>query len=34
MGSEFTIRKSHGVKVHHDKKSNGGELIIRKRAMG
>ena len=34
MDLEFTIRKSHRVRVHHEKKSDGGELIQRKRAMG
>ena len=34
MGQEFTIRKSHGVRVDHEKKSHGGELTIRKRPMG
>ena len=34
MGLEFTIRKRNGVRVQHEKKSDGGELTIRKRAMG
>ena len=34
MGWKLTIRKSHGVRVHHEKKSDGGELTMRKRAMG
>ena len=34
MAREFTIRKSHRVRDHHEKKSDGGELILRKRAMG
>ena len=34
MGLEFTIRKSNGVRVDHAKKSDGGELTMRKRAMG
>ena len=34
MGVVFTIRKSIGVKVQHEKKSDGGELTMRKRAMG
>ena len=34
MGLVFTIRKSNGVRVHHEKKSDGGELTMRKRAMG
>ena len=34
MGGEFTIRKSDRVRVHHEKRSDGGELTIRKGAMG
>ena len=34
MGWEFTIRKSHGVRVHHEKKSDRGELTMRETAMG
>ena len=45
MGGDLTIRKSNGVRLHHDKKGNGvtvhhkrksdgGELTIRKRSMG
>ena len=34
MGSDFTIRKSDGVKVYHERKSDGGDLTMRKKAMG
>ena len=34
MGLELTIRKSNGVRVQHEKKGDGGELTMRKRAMG
>ena len=34
MGRELTIRKSNGVRVQHEKKSDGGELTMRKRAIG
>ena len=34
MGLEFTIRKSNGVRVQHEKKSDGGEFTMRKRAIG
>ena len=33
MGRGLTIRKSNGVRVQHEKKSDGGELTMRKRAM-
>ena len=34
MRVEFTIRKSNGVRVQHEKKSDEGELTMRKRATG
>ena len=34
MGLEFTIGKSNGLRVQHEKKSDGGELTMRKRAVG
>ena len=33
-GVEFTIRKSNGVRVQHEKKSDGEDLTMRKRVMG
>ena len=34
MGSEFTIRKSDGARVHYDKKSAVVRVDHEKRAMG
>ena len=34
MGSEFTIRKSDGVTVHHEKNSDGVRVDHDKRAIG
>ena len=33
-GLEVTIRKSNGVRVYHEKKGDGGELTMTKRAIG
>ena len=33
-GVDFTIRKSNGVRVQHDKNSDGEELTMRKTEMG
>ena len=34
MGLEFTIRKSDGVRVHHERKSAGVRVDNEKRAIG
>ena len=34
MGLEFTIRKSDGVRVHHERKSGGVRVDNEKRAIG
>ena len=32
MGGEFTIRKSNGVRLHHDKKGNGVRIHYHKKS--
>ena len=34
MRGEFTIRKSNGVRVHHEKRSDRVTVTMRERAMG
>ena len=34
MGSEFTMRKSDGVRVHHEKKSDGVRVHHEKKRWG
>ena len=34
MGGEFTIRKSDGMKVDHEKRPMGRQLTLRRKGLG